>query len=53
LNRCAALEEDNVDINRAWENITESIKISAKERLSHYQLKQHRIAVVAEPKLNE
>jgi hypothetical protein len=33
-NRFAALENfnDNVDINRAWENIKENIKIPAKER---------------------
>jgi hypothetical protein len=31
LNRFAALEylDDNVDINRAWENVRENIKISA------------------------
>jgi hypothetical protein len=35
-NRFAALENLNVseDINMAWENIKESIKISAKESLS-------------------
>jgi hypothetical protein len=36
-NRFAALEnlddDDDVDINRAWETIREDIKISAKERL--------------------
>jgi hypothetical protein len=41
--RFAALEntDDNVDMNRAWENIRENIKISAKESLSHYELQQH------------
>jgi hypothetical protein len=34
-NRFATLENlcDNEDINRAWENIKENIKTSAKERL--------------------
>jgi hypothetical protein len=43
-NRYAALENINVseDINRAWENIKESIKISAKESLGLYQRKQHK-----------
>jgi hypothetical protein len=41
-NRFAALENLNVskDINRAWENIKESIKISAKESLGLYERKQ-------------
>jgi hypothetical protein len=41
-NRFAALEnfDDNVDMNRAWENIRENIKISAKESLGHYELQQ-------------
>jgi hypothetical protein len=30
------------DINRAWENINESIKISAKESLGLYERKQHK-----------
>jgi hypothetical protein len=36
-NRFAALEncDDNVDMNRASENIRENIKISAKESLGH------------------
>jgi hypothetical protein len=35
--RFAALEnfDDNVDTNRAWENIRENIKVSAKEILGH------------------
>jgi hypothetical protein len=34
--------DDNVDINRALENIRENIKISAKESLGHYELQQHK-----------
>jgi hypothetical protein len=36
-NRFAALEniDDNVDMNRAWENIRENIKTSAKDSLGH------------------
>jgi hypothetical protein len=43
-NSSAALENLNVseDINRAWENIKESIKISAKESLGLYERKQHK-----------
>jgi hypothetical protein len=43
-NRFAALENLNVsnDINRAWENIKENIKISAKESLGLYEWKQHK-----------
>jgi hypothetical protein len=43
-NMFAALENLNVieDINRAWENIKESIKISAKESLGLYERKQHK-----------
>jgi hypothetical protein len=43
LNRFAALENLNVseDINRVWENIKESIKISGKESLGLYERKQH------------
>jgi hypothetical protein len=43
-NRFAALEslDVEVDINRAWETITENIKISTKERLGYYELKKHR-----------
>jgi hypothetical protein len=39
-NRFAALENfgQNVNKNRAWENI----KISAKESLGHYELQQHK-----------
>jgi predicted aldo/keto reductase-like oxidoreductase len=41
----AALENlnDNEDINRAWENIIENIKTSAKESLGLHQLKQHKL----------
>jgi predicted metallo-beta-lactamase superfamily hydrolase len=43
-NRFAAKEnfDDNVDMNRAWENIRENIKTSAKENLGHYKLQQHK-----------
>ena len=33
---------DNEDINRAWENIKENIKTSAKESLGLHELKQHK-----------
>ena len=33
---------DNEDINRAWENIKENIKTSAKESLGLRKLKQHK-----------
>jgi hypothetical protein len=43
-NRFAALEnlDAEVDINRAWETITENINISAKESLGYYELKKHK-----------
>jgi hypothetical protein len=43
-NRFAALENlnDNEDVNRTWENIKENIKLSTKESLGLYELKQHR-----------
>ena len=43
-NRFAALHNlsDGEDINRAWENIKENIKTSAKESLGLYELKQHK-----------
>ena len=43
-NKCAALENLNVseDINRAWENIKDNTKTSAKESLDLYKLKQHK-----------
>jgi hypothetical protein len=31
-----------VDINRAWENIRENIKVSAKESLGHHELQEHK-----------
>jgi hypothetical protein len=48
-NRFAALENSNVgeDINRAWENIKDNTKTSAKESLNLYNLKQHK------PRFNE
>jgi hypothetical protein len=43
-NRFAVLEDfgDSEDINKAWENIKESIKSSAKESLGMHILKQHK-----------
>jgi hypothetical protein len=43
-NRFATLEnlDNHVDINGTLENIREKIKISAKESLGHYELKQHK-----------
>jgi hypothetical protein len=43
-NKFSALEsfDDKVDMNRAWENIRENIKTSAKESLDHYELQQHK-----------
>ena len=43
-NRFAALENLDVDedVNRAWENIKENIKTSAKESLGLHELKQHK-----------
>jgi hypothetical protein len=43
-NRFAALEniDDNVDMNRVWENIRDNIKTSAKDSLGHYELQQHK-----------
>jgi hypothetical protein len=32
---------DDKDINRAWENIKENLKTSAKEILGLHELKQH------------
>jgi hypothetical protein len=31
-----------VDINTAWENIRQNIKISAKDSLGYYELKKHK-----------
>ena len=41
----AALEDlgDSKDINRAWENIEENIKISATKSLVLYELKQPKL----------
>ena len=43
-NRFAALENlsDDKDINRAWENIKEIIKTSAKDSLGLHELKWHK-----------
>jgi len=42
--RFAALENlsDGEDIQRAWENIKENVKTSAKESLGLHELKQHK-----------
>jgi hypothetical protein len=34
--------DDNVDMNWAWENFRENIKISAKESVGHNELKHHK-----------
>jgi hypothetical protein len=34
--------DGDVDINKAWETIRENIKLSAKETLGYYELKQHK-----------
>jgi len=43
-NRFAALENlsDGEDINRAWRNIKENVKTSAKESLGLHELKRHK-----------
>jgi len=43
-NKFAALENlsDDEDINRAWENIKENIKTSAKDSLGLHKLKKHK-----------
>jgi hypothetical protein len=42
-NRCTAFKNlDDVDDNRAWENIRDNTKISAEENLGRYKLKQHK-----------
>jgi uncharacterized FlaG/YvyC family protein len=43
-NRFAALEnlEDSGDINRAWDNIRENIKISTQESLGHCESEHHK-----------
>jgi hypothetical protein len=35
-------QEHNGDINRAWDAITENIKISAKECVGHCEAKHHK-----------
>jgi hypothetical protein len=43
LSFLSALEnfDDNVDMNRAWENVRENIRDSAKGGVGHYELHQH------------
>jgi len=45
MDRFPSLENlsDGEDINRAWENIKENIKTSAKESLGLCELKQHKL----------
>jgi hypothetical protein len=47
LLRLANLEilDDNVEINRDLESIRENIETSAKENLSHYELKLHKLVL--------
>ena len=49
-NRFPALEDlsDSQDINRAWGNIKENIKTSAKESLGLHELKQHKPWLIEE-----
>ena len=42
INRFAALENSDDDINRTWENIKENIQTSAKESLGLHELKQNK-----------
>jgi hypothetical protein len=44
-NRFAALEDlkAKAEINTIWETIRENTKISVKERLGYYELKQHKL----------
>jgi hypothetical protein len=44
LKNFAALQnlDHNVVINRAWETISDNIKILAKEGLGYYKLKKHK-----------
>ena len=46
-NRFAALENlnDDEDVNRTWENIKESIQMSAKESLGLHEFKQKKTLV--------
>jgi RNA binding exosome subunit len=43
-NRFSALENliDDKDVNKAWENIQENIKTSAKDSLGMHELKQYK-----------
>jgi hypothetical protein len=44
INRFATLEnfDDNVDMNRAWENIKRKYKNLSQRDLGHYKLQQHK-----------
>ena len=50
-NSLAALEDlsDSKDINKAWENIKETIKTSAKESTGLHELKQAEMQWVQDP----
>jgi hypothetical protein len=39
------LEDDDDDINRAWETLRENIKASSTENQHYYELKQHKLWV--------
>jgi hypothetical protein len=43
-NKFAALKNlnDNGDISRVWDTITENIKLSAKDSIGHYESKYHK-----------
>jgi hypothetical protein len=43
-NKFAVLEDldAEVEINSAWETITENIKVAAKEILDYFELKKHK-----------
>jgi hypothetical protein len=35
-------QDDEVNINTAWESVRENIKVSSKESLRYYELKKHK-----------
>jgi DNA repair ATPase RecN len=52
--RFAALEnlnDDYVDISRAWKSITGNMKASTTESLGYYELKQHNYGLMKSSKL--
>jgi len=42
IHKCTWALSDDEEINRAWENIKENIKTSAKENLVLHELKQQK-----------